>query len=419
MRKKILLSFLGILVLLMTLSAWKCPSPSPIPEFVEVDVCTESGMVPGEYCKSIETRKFEKGKQPTAVCNVCAFPKPAPGPPWIGTSCYQAIVFPLDEVEAFIKNVALNEGNCTEFFLVFTWPIKKSEPYGSYSYSGWRFQPYKIACYEPDPDRYGDYQFPMSDLKSFREEIWEKWTRIFEFCEKYGVAPIVRIQDYCSVKDPFYKRHYAFNRNIQKGHCGHSKILTGGMWGEPIKPHYSDLNRRLIQALEAASVTKYFIVPMNEADVLNGSWSGGEAKRNERCIDFHKFYIDDLRSLGCPKDRIIINTSRAFNELRKLGHVMELHGVNSDITMRKYIEEFGTDKITLNGDGPDSYAEGRQGDKASKREPSIAQAEKMRLLIIENNILMYCYFNRDIEHGIPDIKRAKFDVLRALTGRQD
>jgi len=406
MKKKIISLSLILFFLLIS-----CKPPQPPPQ-IEVEVCSESALLPSVFCLETEIRQYEQGSEPTELCDIHKAPEP--GPSWLGTSCYQAIVFPLEDVEWFIKNIAINGGNATEFFLTFVWPVKNTKPYASYAYSGWKFQPYKIVCHEADPDRYGDYQFPISDLNKFHKDIWNKWREIFKICKKYSVTPFIRIIDYCSVKEPFNKRHYALNRNIQKGFCGHKKTLTGGMWGEPIKAYYSSLNKKLIDTLKEAGVYEYFLVPMNEADVLNGGWPGGEEQRDERCIDFHKFYIEDLQKWGCPKDQIIICTSRAYDELKELGCVMEIHGVNSDTTLRKKIETFGTENILYDGDGPDSEARGRPGDKPYKREPSVEQGTEIGRIVKENNLFGYIYFNRNIEYGTPDIRRAMFDVLKAI-----
>ena len=336
-------------------------------------------------------------------------PPPEPSPPWIGTSCYQAIIFPLEDVEWYIKNVAESGGNATEFFLTFVWPMNR-ETHQSYPHSGWKFTPYKIVKYETEP-KYGDYQFPVFDISKdgFREEIWAKWKRIFEICRENGVVPFIRIQDYVSVKHPFYKRHYPFQRNIQKG-----VEYTGGMWGEKIRKFYAYLNQKLIQTLNEAECQKYFIIPMNEANVLDSGWSDEE--KDKRCIDFHKWYIQDLQKYGCQKEQIIMNTSRAFGELKKLGHVMEIHGVNSDVTLKEKMEIYGTENVSFNGDGPDKNAKGRASFNGN-REPSVKQAEEINKIVKENELFGYCYFNRAIEPKMDDvnIRYAKFDVLKALT----
>ncbi|MDH7601122.1 MAG: TonB family protein [Armatimonadota bacterium] len=49
------------------------PEP-PKPAFVSVRVCSESGLLPGPYCKTIETRSFPEGRQPGRICDKCQPP---------------------------------------------------------------------------------------------------------------------------------------------------------------------------------------------------------------------------------------------------------------------------------------------------------------------------------------------------------
>ncbi len=53
------------------------PQPStPASRKVQVRVCSNSGMLPGEYCNDVITKTFDDGEQPTRVCNKCKPPEP-------------------------------------------------------------------------------------------------------------------------------------------------------------------------------------------------------------------------------------------------------------------------------------------------------------------------------------------------------
>lgn len=39
--------------------------------FIDLEICSHSGMLPGPYCRYLEVRRFILGKQPTQICNVC------------------------------------------------------------------------------------------------------------------------------------------------------------------------------------------------------------------------------------------------------------------------------------------------------------------------------------------------------------
>lgn len=52
------------------------PPPPPAPKMVKMQVCGDSGMLPGPHCKDTDSRSFVEGKQPTRTCNKCKAPEP-------------------------------------------------------------------------------------------------------------------------------------------------------------------------------------------------------------------------------------------------------------------------------------------------------------------------------------------------------
>ena len=39
--------------------------------FIDLEICTRSGMLAGPYCRHRQIRRFKLGEQPTEICNVC------------------------------------------------------------------------------------------------------------------------------------------------------------------------------------------------------------------------------------------------------------------------------------------------------------------------------------------------------------
>jgi hypothetical protein len=158
--------------------------------------------------------------------------------------------------------------------------------------------------------------------------------------------------------------------------------------------------------------TDYYIVPWNEFDVIMNGWSEDEA--DSIALQEMKWWTNVLRDRGVKADKIIISTSRMAEMMSTWGYKMELHGVNSPRALDDaYI--YSCEPIFPNGDGIDPNAEGRQGDVAYKREPSVAQAKEMKRLIGYWKSFGYLYFNRNVENGTPtNLRRAEFDVLKAL-----
>ena len=314
----------------------------------------------------------------------------------IGTSFYQAFDSPIREVRKFIRKIAKNGGNATEFFILRTWQRK---------YIGVNM-PYKQRGYFTD-DKFPGEEFPMWDLDQFDEKKWDRWRKIFAYCKKKGVIPFVRIEDYCSFKDPHSKRFYfqfaSYQRKVLREKYG-SKWFVNETWKQR-----SRLQRKVVDTLLLAGCKEYYIVPMNEANML------GNIDHDKWCYDYHKWAVDDLVNHGCPKEQIIISTMWGFDECRSLGCIMEIHGCNSDVRMNEIIATLGTDKIFPNGDGLDKFALGRRGDRRTKREPSPEQGKEMGKLIKKYNLFGHCCLNRNTENPLPaDIRRAKFDVLKAI-----
>ena len=317
-------------------------------------------------------------------------------PPYIGTSVYQLIKYPIADVYDFLDKIVEAGGNSTEVFFVFTWD------------DGWRWQPYELVSWMPDEgSSYGDYKFPVYDLTKFDEQVWHKWGQIFEACKERNLTLFVRIMDHCSLKDGFAKRHNCFRSNVQRL-VDHT--LTGGLYGEPIRKYYSALNTRLVKELDEAGVD-YKIVPWNEFDVLLDGWT--EEEGNAVAIENMDWWCRDLSAWGVNGDDIILSVSRSYEEIADFGYRMEIHGVNSTRTLRSVAIDLG-DNIFPNGDGIDPYAMGEAGDSPSKREPSVDQGEAMGFFL-SVGVWGYCYFNRRVENTEPsDIRRANCDVLKAI-----
>jgi len=402
-----------ILVLAAILFIFGCSRTRRRPTKV-VKICSVSGQLAGEYCPPdvVVDRRFYldpkpgEAVKPTTYCGIHREPEPTPkpGPPWIGTSFYQAISSPIEDVFWFIDQVATAGGNCTEFFLVFNWAGPEWQPYALVD---WHFKD-------------GDYDIPIWDLGRWNMPVWEKWEKIFGHCRMMGVVPFIRILDFCSIKGRIKlvdgremeaKRVFCFRSNVQR--LVQDK-LPGGLWGEPIRAHYGALNEKLLDTLQAAGCETYFVAPSNEADVILDTWT--EEQGNQVLVDQFGWFIQDLTSRGVPRERIIINSSRAFEIIMMEWPdlIYEIHGCNSPGRMMEYFDTWPGKRLFPNGDGVDPYAKGRQGDLPTKREPSIVQAHAMRTLLIDR--FGYAYFNRSTEDAPSDIRRADFDVLKSLSG---
>ncbi|MFA5389651.1 MAG: hypothetical protein WC312_07890 [Candidatus Omnitrophota bacterium] len=367
---------------------------------ISVLTCFNSGLLPSEWCNHVIAREFSPGTEPKRICNIHR-------PYFIGTSYYEIISAPLADGKWFIQQVAIAGGNATEFFIIFNW-------------AGVEWIPFEIInpyYHESDDTRI----FPLWDLTKSKESIWIKYRALFAECKAQGITPFIRILDFCSIKGTgIYngasiprKLLYPFMSSKQRLVDG---TITGGNWGIPVRQYYSAVSSRIIAELKAAGVKDYFIAPWNEADVTLEGWT--EEEGDAVLIDQFKWFIEDLTAKGVPRNRIIINTTRAYTAMRDKWKdlLFEIHGINSDTTLSARIKDTAA-PFTPNGDGYDKYAAGRPGDPPTWKEPSVSQGRAMGAILKAKKI-SYMYFNRNTEALWPgfNIGRAKFDVLEAIAG---
>lgn len=345
-------------------------------------------------------------------------PDPDLPPKYIGVSAYQLIKYPIEDIDVFLKNLAAavkgGKGNgysprpITEVFFVATWDEL------------WRWQPYDLVRKQADYDEngnplYNGYEFPVYDLDSFDDTVWFRWGRIFDMCREYGITLSIRIMDQCSVKDGFEKRHNAMRSNIQRFD---TEELKGGLYGEPIRKWYKALADKLVRELEYHKVD-YFINPWNEFDVILDGWT--EEQGNAVAMENMKWWTDMLLAIGVDPSRILISTGREWEKMSKMGFIMEEHGTASPEKMNLEVSAAweGGYKVFPNGDGPDPKAQGAANFKGY-REPSVEQAQEMRPLLAPGHVMGYAYLDRSVEEvqGKTDLKKAKFDVVKTLAGKE-
>jgi len=386
--------------ILCKLFGWFCPEP-PVPpvEYVYLDTCLDSLEMRNTFCpddRILWQVKYIKGIEPTTWCGFHKKPEPPTPPippipepckPYIGASFYQLLTESKEDIRWFISQLKAHGGNATEVFLTFTWS------------NGWKHSPFKqVGTWSEE--KFGDYKFPMFDLFQWNEDYWDKLLFLMLECKDNGIALFMRIQDYCSVKDGFEKRHYPFSNgsNIQE--------YTGGMWGVPIRYWYARLNEKLIATINEAELEHYFLIPMNEADVVGNDWPGGEDEKDSVCEQFHEFYINDLISLGVDEDRIILSIDRPnvydfFDDLYR----MEIHGIASP----ESLDDVSTSHFP-NGDGA---KDGNGLSSHGYTEPSYDQGVEMGKVL--KNKFGYCYFLRTTEETEQaSVRKANFIALDGL-----
>ncbi len=348
----------------------------------------------------------------------------------IGSSILQLMAASKEQITALFMELKKSGGNISKFFLHRTWP--------SHAVGGTAFdrngQPmgqqqciYRKVSEHSDPEKYPGMVFPLFDLEQWGAENIGKLQHIFGEAARLGVALILVIHDYCSIKTGQRKRCYPFDA-CQQGQelaktlglpaSEHVGFITGGRYHEGtgrdhLRFWYArELDKIFALLVEAGNPEIFFLI-MSEADYLNPG-DTPEAEQDRLLISLHRWYRTELNKRGVRDDHIIINTSRAGAkmmadpELRNC--LFEIHGCNSPEQLRKIKAEYPAANVVGNGDGPDDHALGVLGGIGnSGRNCSPAQATDMAGIMITAAIPVYESFDRLVEKQWPaDFSRLGF-----------
>jgi len=341
-------------------------------------------------------------------------PPPPPATPkmLIATSCYELMEFLDHVIEWFLRQIFAAGGNCTEIFPSYSWS------------AGAHLQPYlKIG--------------EVYDYTKENPEYWRKLRFIMGLCAELGITLVIRLFDYCSVRDAEDYELLCWHHSRQKNDWQNAGKAWGGFYGTTAtdgkgpRPYMAAFVHR-IEGLVAETKCKVIYHAINEpgynptkGEVEN--WIGRplpvgqanwnltpieedliRARKDKIILEFHEWLYTVVKFKIANPD---LRFKKTVEWAKAQGLWLEVHGCNS---LEKLYTAHQNGGIG-NGDGPDPYARGRQGDKPEKREPSVAQAAKMGSYIKINGIPFYGTFNRAIENPMPpDLNRAQFDVLKMM-----
>ena len=424
-----------------------CYHPKPVdPAMVDAILCAESRMLLSERCPtSVHQMMTQAAYDALPACSLAHVIEPIamPGPPWIGLSLYQLIIWSQEKIRAYIRAVVAAGGNLIEIFGAFTW-VEDMVP-GAFDDRGWPWQPWKvIGSWSEISDGAGGWiqniwytdvdgeamqhtnrglgdpsfpgeSFPLYDLDQFNPQAWAKLLFIFETAALYGCAVSVRCWDFCSMKTPRAKRFNALRSNRQR-------LVDRLLTSDPehkIRPWLEKYMLKMIWTL-LVSKAKFFVVPENEADYIRdpGQTDGDVAAI---VVDRMRWAVKYLAGILVPDQSILLSTSWGRDQMLDWGCVQEVHGINSPKKLEDAFDEtapgwpYQAKDIFPNGDVPDPDAEGPAGDKPDKKLPSLAQAEEMGEIIAQDGLFGWCGINRPVENARPyDIDRAVFDVIEAM-----
>jgi hypothetical protein len=191
--------FVTILFLLSLTFLLACPHPPPPPPpppvvTVTVDVCASSLLLPNKWCPEIIARIYQKGQEPTTVCDLHKEPPP---PPIVLSKCLFVSAYDLftatGDKEKFIKAVAETGATGFRIFYQYSWNGNIASPYPKVA--TWK------AGYADAPDLafydQGDATWAGAKWDS---AYWDEFIRIHILIKKYGMEVYGVIHDNCSFK---------------------------------------------------------------------------------------------------------------------------------------------------------------------------------------------------------------------------
>jgi hypothetical protein len=422
-----------------------CSRYEPEP-MVNAVLCAESRVLLSERCPTVVHQLMTQAAYdvlPECQLEHKVEPVSLPGPPWIGLSLYQLIIWPFDKIKAYIRAVVAAGGNMIEIFGAFTWVEDMIA--GAFDDRGWPWQPWKIIGSWSEisdgaggwiqtiiyTDRDGSTKthenrgtgnpsfpgevFPLYDLDQFESLVWDKLLFIFQQTAFFGCAVSARCWDFCSMKTPRSKRFNALRSNRQR-------MVDGLLTADPetkIRPWLESYMAKMVGVLLISKV-RFFIVPENEADYIRDPGQT-DKEVTEIVVGRMRWAVKYLKGLGVPVQSILISTSWGREEMLDWGCVQEIHGISSPRKLDGVMDEnapgwpYRASDVFPNGDGPDKEALGPAGDGPDKKLPSLLQAEQMGEVIAMDGFFGWCGINRPVENARPyDIDRAVFDVIAAM-----
>lgn len=437
-----------------TLHYYIPPDPPPPPDdTVVVDVCATSHVLPGKRCpKPYLKKRFKKTEVPTTTCALHDIPYANQAPPRVGMDFYQLVAFDPAQIRRYLDGLVDAGGSVLRLFGDYVWPVQLST-------AGWRNSLYKqVGTYVEHGGPYNGQVFPIFTIAAtaeygepWNDATWAKYRAIFTMCAERGIRVTWSVLDGCSIKDysggPPQTRYQPLLQNIQhlgaeagvpneytrfngtkgKGLGVHTGGIFGGFGSEAggrMKEYMVPLIRKAVDTLSSAPGLDWRIMPMNEAARKKGK-NETQAQVDAILRDYLDFWIVTLRGLNVPNNRIVLSIT-GTNEREAVilpllkkhpGVVEQIHGPNSDISLREGLEK--NPKAEWDGDGFDKKAKGYKNDYGFAL-PSIDQCRGMRQIMIEKNVAQYSTFNGHAEGKAgpwQDPDKAGWGELMALSGR--
>jgi hypothetical protein len=300
--------------------------PDPL---VQVEVCQESSLFPGEWCVDRKTIEVRKSALPLAACTVHKAPRIA-----VYVGVYDLLVAEGDW-RAFLRKVKSAGGTGIRIFADCQWNWEGTRPfeYAAYDESTAERIRYKDPSDPKDIQNDGGTmvlvresgrRFPLFDYTRPRAEYWGHLREVLEYCRDLRLTAWVAMLDFCTLKTPGDEKYFS------AWYCAVQRMLPGiqnGTWGEQMKPWIAAFYRKVWDAIRESGV-QYLIEDMNEGDALG--WD------DAFMLSWFNWSNAELKGMAIPHEKIVTTAARNVGKIAALCGIYSPHGIGRPEQIREY-----------------------------------------------------------------------------------
>jgi hypothetical protein len=337
------------------------PIDPPDDPIVQVEVCADSLLTPGEWCVD---RKLIGVKQSTLPLGNCGIHSPPRLPVYVGVYDFLGAT---GDWRLALQTAKKNGAVGYRIFVCYSWqgPQSGESPYkrvGSWTHEN------------------GD-TFPLYKLSEWNPAFWNHLADVLHEMRKLNLTAWLVAEDYCSLKgdqhskywNPFYSSEEALGSST-----------PGGVWGESTWRYHNALLQKIIETANASGVY-YLMEAMNEVDIVDGTDT-----------EFLRWVIwsnDAMVALGFPRSRIVASPGRCAGSVAGQVGIFSPHGIGrvdqiksiAGVAVSKTL--YSSDGFWITGGGGGCDAKGRCG-------PALADAIPLADAIIAAGAVGYEWLPR-------------------------
>jgi hypothetical protein len=172
---------------------------TPEPEYVTVDVCKVSGLLPGQNCAAVVRKTYIKGQQPTKICDVCQapiiYPAKSKRPFWVFVP---ELLTANGNRPAFLKRIRMEGAWGVRVFFMQSWSTINVYPYKQAVFNG---QGVKLVVPKEG------WSSIVKDLTIPNPEYFTAVGKLLDELHEFDLGLIATIGDDCSIRNDRVQKH--------------------------------------------------------------------------------------------------------------------------------------------------------------------------------------------------------------------